>query len=326
MASKFRLLDPNDFAKFLMERAEAKDGYILCSVGQDPRKLSSWYYEQYSGKQLEKALYWKTHAKRVWDCQGLADGYASEQLGQSINVRARNNYSEWCSTKGKGRIPKERRIAGAAVFIHNGDYISHVGFLVRPVDEKAPEGDWFVVEARGVMYGVVTTQLYNRKWTHWGWMDKMFDYTNTSVTDKVTHEPDYLHKGCKGDDVRTMQEKLINLGYSCGKYGADGDFGSSTLKAVKKFQKDHGITETGIVDESTIAAIERDIRPVMVEIVGGQCWARTEPNGNAKRIGVAAQGSKYEYLGDTSENGWLAIKYDGQPCWVSGKYGKIITQ
>lgn len=46
-----------------------------------------------------------------------------------------------------------------------------------------------------------------------------------------------LKKGCKGNDVKELQKQLIAYGYSCGKYGADGDFGKSTHDAVKKFQK-----------------------------------------------------------------------------------------
>ena len=55
--------------------------------------------------------------------------------------------------------------------------------------------------------------------------------------------------GSKGFPVKEIQQDLITLGYSCGDYGADGDFGNSTLAAVKKFQKDHNLTDNGIVDE-----------------------------------------------------------------------------
>lgn len=56
----------------------------------------------------------------------------------------------------------------------------------------------------------------------------------------------YLQKGDKGDAVKTMQKMLIALGYSCGSSGADGDFGSNTLKAVKAFQKDYGLSVDGL--------------------------------------------------------------------------------
>jgi len=45
-----------------------------------------------------------------------------------------------------------------------------------------------------------------------------------------------LKRGRTGDDVRLLQEALIKLGYDLGSYGADGDFGEATQKAVLKFQ------------------------------------------------------------------------------------------
>ena len=44
---------------------------------------------------------------------------------------------------------------------------------------------------------------------------------------------------------------MISLGYSCGSSGVDGDFGSGTEKAVKNFQKEHGLTADGIVGKDT---------------------------------------------------------------------------
>ena len=55
----------------------------------------------------------------------------------------------------------------------------------------------------------------------------------------------------KGDDVKELQEKLIKLGLNLGKWGADGDFGSATRTAVKKFQKANKLTADGIVGAKT---------------------------------------------------------------------------
>jgi hypothetical protein len=46
-----------------------------------------------------------------------------------------------------------------------------------------------------------------------------------------------LSKGSRGDSVRALQVLLIGYGYSCGKWGADGDFGADTEKAVRAYQK-----------------------------------------------------------------------------------------
>ena len=173
------------FAAFLKERLAAKDGYIMCATGQNPKKLSDWWFSgQYSGKQLEKALYWKEHAERVWDCNGLSEGYYKDMTGTDINTRCRYNYSGWCDPKGKGEIPVKYRKPGAALF-KKSSYIHHVGYLVEPVTPGKPEGDWYIIEAKGVMYGVVQTKLSDGGWTHWGLMTKYFDYEEAEAQESV---------------------------------------------------------------------------------------------------------------------------------------------
>ena len=64
-----------------------------------------------------------------------------------------------------------------------------------------------------------------------------------------------LKKGCEGEDVKEMQKRLINAGYSCGKDGADGDFGSVTYAAVRVYQKAKGLKIDGIAGKNTITAL-----------------------------------------------------------------------
>jgi peptidoglycan hydrolase-like protein with peptidoglycan-binding domain len=58
-----------------------------------------------------------------------------------------------------------------------------------------------------------------------------------------------LRQGMKGDAVKQLQQRLAQLG--CDPGGADGDFGPKTLAAVKKFQRQSGITADGIVGPQT---------------------------------------------------------------------------
>ena len=137
------MLNPKKFAEWLTQQAKDKCGYIMCAVGQNPKTLSEWYFSgQYTGRALTKANYWREHAPRVFDCQGLADCYVTENAGMGwINVRARNNYADWCGIKGEGKIPDARKTEGAAVFRRGAKYIEHVGYLVRPVDANNRAGD-----------------------------------------------------------------------------------------------------------------------------------------------------------------------------------------
>lgn len=60
-------------------------------------------------------------------------------------------------------------------------------------------------------------------------------------------------KGSKGDFVRAIQSRLIELGFLSG--SADGDYGNNTEAAVSAFQTESGIEVTGIVDSVTFEAL-----------------------------------------------------------------------
>ena len=62
-----------------------------------------------------------------------------------------------------------------------------------------------------------------------------------------------LKKGVKSNAVKKMQTFLIKLGY-LNSY-ADGDFGSVTEIAVKKFQKENGLYVDGIAGIQTLVTL-----------------------------------------------------------------------
>ena len=59
--------------------------------------------------------------------------------------------------------------------------------------------------------------------------------------------------GSKGEQVRLVQQKLIQYGYMTGT--ADGVFGKDTYDAVVWFQRNNGLTVDGVVGASTAAAL-----------------------------------------------------------------------
>lgn len=60
-----------------------------------------------------------------------------------------------------------------------------------------------------------------------------------------------LRKGDSGRSVVALQSILILAGFSCGGYGADGDFGTGTEKSVKAYQEHNGLAVDGVVGEAT---------------------------------------------------------------------------
>ena len=62
-----------------------------------------------------------------------------------------------------------------------------------------------------------------------------------------------LCRGSKGENVRQLQQALINLGYLSGK--ADGKFGPVTEQAVIQFQKANNLTADGLAGTKTLTLL-----------------------------------------------------------------------
>ena len=197
-------------------------------------------------------------------------------------------------------------------------------------------GNGYTVEMKGFDYDCKRNKVKDGPWTKWGMLpDSMITYD-----DQPTPKPDPepvgdrdLKNGDEGPDVKQLQMNLIELGYDCGWYGADGEFGDCTEAALEKFQKDQGLKVTGVYDSETRAAMEKALdeqdepaeQPRYVLIQGGDCYIRSAPNKtNSKKYGVAHRGDKYLYQGQTSDDGWHLIEYKGKNAWVSGKYSKLV--
>ncbi|MBR1820809.1 MAG: hypothetical protein IJ769_04225, partial [Clostridia bacterium] len=59
--------------------------------------------------------------------------------------------------------------------------ITHVAFLCEPVDAGRPGGDWYLIEARGVISGVSKSRLLSREPDFWGLMTKYFSYAGVDI-------------------------------------------------------------------------------------------------------------------------------------------------
>lgn len=77
-----------------------------------------------------------------------------------------------------------------------------------------------------------------------------------------------LRKGSEGPEVVTLQQALAELGYLSG--AQDGNFGTGTQNAVKKFQTDKGLEADGIAGRKTLEALyaESSVTPIPETTVG----------------------------------------------------------
>ena len=240
-------------AKF-RQALEEKWGYIWGTAGEN--------WTEGKQKELEKTTdadraqgrqygnKWIGH--RVADCSGLFS-WAFRQLGGSMYHGSDTMYRKYCVNKGElsrgKRTDRGTLKPGTAVFVWNGSNYSHVGLYAS---------DGVVIEAMSTLKGVTTTKVTAGKWTHWGELAGI-DYVNACQNEQLTMNNEQLNaenrptlrKGSKGETVAEMQSMLNKLEYDLGSCGVDGDFGRMTEKAVKAFQKDHGLAADGICGPKT---------------------------------------------------------------------------
>ena len=186
----------------------------------------------------------------VADCSGLFS-WAFKQLGGYMYHGSNTMWNKYCTAKGElkngKRTDGQELKPGTAIFTHNTktDKRGHVGLYI---------GNGWVIEASGTINGVIRSKITISKWVEWGEL-KGVDYTNAqqdTITDPEEHmRYGTLKKGAKGPVVQFAQQMLIQHGFSLPKYGADGDFGSETVSAVKAFQKANGLTADGIIGKKT---------------------------------------------------------------------------
>lgn len=74
-------------------------------------------------------------------------------------------------------------------------------------------------------------------------------------TINITPNPAYkaIQMGDNGDQVRQLQEKLMEYGYYTGEL--DGRFGNQTRRAVEAFQYQHGLSADGIAGRNTLTVL-----------------------------------------------------------------------
>ena len=197
--------------------------------------------------------------QKVHDCVGLIKGYRwcdtpdSEPIYKASQDVAVSGLFMVCPENGS--IDTMPDTPGVCVFMRD---MSHVGVYI---------GGGYVVEATGHARGVVKTKLAGRGWGLWGkprWISYEAAATPaqpaqtasqaTASALTVTGLP-LLRYGDKGEFVRSAQLLLIGRGYSCGRYGTDGEIGQDTYNAVIAFQRARSLQQDGIIGAQTWARL-----------------------------------------------------------------------
>ena len=200
---------------------------------------------------------------RCFDCRGFTD-WILKQFGFDLygdTVAAQWNHKENWLVKGEIGIDPIPQNVLVNIFIKNSSgKWTHTGFYYNGQTCEC---------SVGVQH---FNPMKKDRWTHWavaacfkiGWETPVKEPEKQPEKEPEkgqTVSYKTLRRGNYGELVKELQTKLRDLGYDLGVCGVDGDFGQATEKAVKAFQKDHGLKVDGIVGEQTHKALN-SIQPV----------------------------------------------------------------
>lgn len=200
--------------------------------------LTSFYYAFMKNGLTEQAEYLKRNCSYT--------GNMLEMLNCGFEVVARNQTAHSQMKKGDIELNTVYHTALAI----DGDNIVHA---------RTSEGTSDTRDNSGNEIRTQPWYNYSHGWTH------RLRFTGKSIslvsngTTIPSSTPTVLKLGSSGSEVKTLQENLIKLGYSCGSYGADGDFGSATESAVKKYQREHGLIVDGQAGVNTLTSINNQL-------------------------------------------------------------------
>lgn len=158
--------------------------------------------------------------------------------------------------KSKGTWHSEPKL-GALVIFRNG---AHIGRVTKVTSTQIYTNEGNTSKANGVVAngGQVADKVYSRTSTDidgYVWID----YSVTSGSSE-TPTKDFLCEGDQGETVKSYQKNLIEIGYNCGKNGADGDFGPATKVATVEFQGDYGLEQDGNAGPATQAKLSAEVK------------------------------------------------------------------
>lgn len=227
-------------------------GYVYGAKGQVITEalimqFASWNPGQYDAEYIVDSRYWI--GEESYDCSGLVDTFIG-----GVDFKADGYYN---MATVRGTIDSFPKMIG--MLLH---YPGHVGIYI---------GDGKVVEARGVDYGVVVTNLTERKWVFWSKCPLLTYITEVTV---ILEEPIFqgtpakaltesrptgiIKLGSKGSQVVWLQNRLEGFGFDVGVI--DGIFGARTKTMVIAFQKSRKLVADGIVGEKTVVALEQPVK------------------------------------------------------------------
>ncbi len=225
-----------EFVAYLKEQVRNHSIYVWGAQGQKkPTITEAWIRKkEKTRRNADRAIaHWKKEVRdgygdvlRAFDCSGLGTFYflKHDLIDHDLNA---NGLFLLCDP-----IERSALRAGDMVFRISGGRAVHVGYAI--------DGDR-IVEAKGRDVGVVESPV--KGWDRFG---RPPFFRSRRIL--MLRSP-YM----RGEDVRELQRALKQNGFDPGQ--TDGVFGKKTERALKRYQRAHGLKADGIAGKMTYEAL-----------------------------------------------------------------------
>jgi peptidoglycan hydrolase-like protein with peptidoglycan-binding domain len=213
-----------------------------CDIGAGARKHAM---AQYNGNLGNASVHYFVDDKEIYQCLELDDGaWAVGDSGNKGIITNRNSINiEICVNPDSDFYVARKNAAWLNSYLlsyynFNLDVVKrHYDATGKVCPRQMINNPFLWSEFRSFIDDASKNQEYN-----------ITDQLNLSMVDKG--------RLFVGERCKELQEKLIQKGYDCGGYGADGFFGEGTLNSLLKFQKDNGLLVDGLAGVETFRTLQ----------------------------------------------------------------------
>ncbi len=178
---------------------------------------------------------------------GTAYKYKIKAYCKTADMTAKSSYSGTLEIKTSGTAPTQTGTVNVSDWLNVRSTASTSGTVVAQLEDGFK---LYIIGTSGEWYKVTFT-LDGKSYT--GYVHS--DYVTASPIEQkekcpYTEPTATVRQGDTGNSVKWVQWYLYKLGYLKAS-DVDGDFGPTTLSAVKSFQSDKGLTVDGLVGSGT---------------------------------------------------------------------------
>lgn len=246
-----------------MTIAEAKQKLIDLAQSQVGYREGPNNYNKYADDPKVIQLYGWCPQNQPWCCTFVNWTFLNA-FGYDIGSRLTYGGTAACSNSAQLFMNSGAYVhmpeVGDQAFFYSGGGINHTGIVVK-VDGSlftTVEGN-YSDKVSLVQHNIGDGNVAGFGRPCWNIVEgsgSIPDDPGQPVTPPQPQSRTILRKGMSGEDVRELQEKLIQAGYDVGPDGADGEYGNNTFRAVVAFQEDHHLEADGVAGPQTQKALD----------------------------------------------------------------------